>query len=308
MSIKKDKIKCMHMSISKIFDTKVNSPTTLMELTKKQHERYLNNCVHLSGLLIENDVPSYCKATYGRCISLTKKKIDFGSDGKTLSYQIVNLSKTKNRFMMITCEKADCLKLFPCASCHISILTNEDNKNEVASGIVVIMFSILPHDKNITKATKWNDDIVSLIRSCKTNVLPTYDHHGTTGKCFSFGNRPIYKNVDGISVGVYVNKKSKILHKQQKIDSNLEDLDEHVASLINGGVDEFKRILPETNVMLAPILNTAFSIQKSIGKNILIPLKVSKSGSWNTHIFINGCTEKFHVEKDCAYTCIHVPM
>ena len=87
----------------------------------------------------------------------------------------------------------------------------------------------------------------------------------------------------------------------------MKELDEHVASLINGGVDELKRILPETNVMLAPILNTAFYIKK-IEKIILTPLKVSKSGSWNTHIFIDGCTEKFHAEKDCAYPCIHVPV
>ena len=27
----------------------------------------------------------------------------------------------------------------------------------------------------------------------------------------------------------------------------------------------------------------------------------------NLHIFVDSCTANYHVEKDCAYTCIHVP-
>ena len=88
----------------------------------------------------------------------------------------------------------------------------------------------------------------------------------------------------------------------------MKKVETHVASLINGGVDELKRFIPETEVMLAPILNTAFDAQNSIHIKILTPLKVTSRGSWNTHIFVNGCTHNFHAEKDCAYTCIHVPM
>ena len=39
----------MHKSISRLFDTEVNTPTTLIELTMKQHERTKDNSVHLSG-------------------------------------------------------------------------------------------------------------------------------------------------------------------------------------------------------------------------------------------------------------------
>ena len=43
-------------------------------------------------------------------------------------------------------------------------------------------------------------------------------------------------------------------------------------------------------------------------KNILNPLKVASSGSWNIHIFVYGCTENYHTEKDCVYTYIHIPI
>ena len=41
----------MHKSIARLFDTKVDAPTTLVELTIKQHERYKDNSVHLTGFL-----------------------------------------------------------------------------------------------------------------------------------------------------------------------------------------------------------------------------------------------------------------
>ena len=72
-------------------------------------------------------------------------------------------------------------------------------------------------------------------------------------------------------------------------------------------METLSKILPETKVFLAPMLNTAYEIQKRIGQDILTPLKVTTSGSWNTHIFVDGVTQNFHSEKDCAYTCIHVP-
>ena len=147
-----------------------------------------------------------------------------------------------------------------------------------------------------------------MIKSCKKNMLHTYDHHGTTGECFSFGNRPVYKDTDGSTVGIYVDKKSTVLSRQAIIDENLSTLDKHLSSLINGGVDELRRFLPEAGFMLAPIINTAFEVQNLINRKILTLLKVTNSGSWNTHIFFNTCTEHFHTEKDCACTCIHVPV
>ena len=59
-------------------------------------------------------------------------------------------------------------------------------------------------------------------------------------------NRPVYKNTNGITVGVYVDKRSSVVTTKRKIDNNLKEVDAHVAYLINGGVDELKRFLTET--------------------------------------------------------------
>ena len=239
---------------------------------------------------------------------LYQKKINYGGINSTSSYQCVNLTKTSKRYVLITADKIDCMKMLPAAKSKISILSNDGDEKDISSGVILLMFAVLPSEKMVMNHKKWNNDTVTMIKSCKKNVLPTYDHHGTTGECFSFGNRPMYKNTDGSTVGIYVDKKSTVFSRQAIIDENLLTLDKHMSSLINCGVDELKRFLPETGFMLAPIINTAFEVQKVINRKILTPLKVTNSGSWNTHIFINGCTEHFHAEKDCAYTCIHVPV
>ena len=108
------------------------------------------------------------------------------------------------------------------------------------------MLEVLPKDNNIINAKKWHIDMISIIKICKRNVLPSYDHHGTTGECFSFGNRPVYKNTNGVTFDVYVNKRSSVVITQQKIGNNLKEVDAHVASLIDGGVDKLKRFLTDT--------------------------------------------------------------
>ena len=259
------------------------------------------------GMDFKDCIPVCRKACYGEKISLSKKKINYGGIHSSTSYQCVNLTKTKKRYVLITADKKDCMTMLPAAKSKISILSNGGDENDISSGVILLMFAVLPADTTAINAKNWNKDMVTMIKRCKKNVLPTYDHHGTSGECYSFGNRPVYKNTDGSTVGIYVNKKSTVLSRQAVIDKDLLSLDKHLSSLINGGVDELKRFLPETGFMLAPIINTAYEVQNVIQRKILTPLKVTNSGSWNTHIFINGCTERFHAEKDCAYTCIHVP-
>ena len=85
-------------------------------------------------------------------------------------------------------------------------------------------------------------------------MLPTYDHHGTTCECHLFGNRLVYKNDDDITIGLYVNKTSKVNGRQLIIKQNVKEANKSIASLIHGGVDELTRILPKTSLMLAPII------------------------------------------------------
>ena len=87
----------MHKDISQLFHSNINAPTTLMELTIKQHERFKDHCIHMSGLYMQKDTPVCLKATYGNAILLSKKKIGFGNIETPLSCQYINLTKTNNR-------------------------------------------------------------------------------------------------------------------------------------------------------------------------------------------------------------------
>ena len=69
------------------------------------------------------------------------------------------------------------------------------------------MLSTLPScDKNDRTITEWDNDTFNVIKSCKPDVLKTYDHHGSAGSYYAFGNKPLYGMVDQSSVGVYANK------------------------------------------------------------------------------------------------------
>ena len=63
------------------------------------------------------------------------------------------------------------------------------------------------------------------VKSCKPNVMKTYNHHGSHGSCFSFGKKTLYGMVENISVGVYSNKRSKVELRQHIIDSKAEDME-----------------------------------------------------------------------------------
>ena len=108
---KSTSIKTLYDDLLPLFDSNIKAPTTLMEISKKQYERFKDHCIHMTGIHMNYDTsknhssPSYHKAMYGKAISLTKKKIDFGNSGTALSYQCINLMKTTGRYVMITSSK-----------------------------------------------------------------------------------------------------------------------------------------------------------------------------------------------------------
>ena len=101
-------IKTLYDDLLPLFDSNIKSPTTLMELSKKQYELFKDHCIHITGIHMNNDnyknhnSPSYHKVMYGKAISMTKKKIDFGNSGTALSYQCINLRNTTRSYVMIT--------------------------------------------------------------------------------------------------------------------------------------------------------------------------------------------------------------
>ena len=182
------------------------------------------------------------------------------------------------------------------------------NKNIPLSGIVVLMLSSLPSGKNTFPIQDiFDDELYSKVKSCKPNVMATYDHHGSNGSCFSFGNKPLYGKVSDKSVGIYTTKNSKSESRQIVINDNAKYVEEMCCDVIVHAVISLSKIIPDLKYLLSPIIDTAEKIQTVLNDFVLQRVKSSSSGCWNAFLYVNGKTDIMHSEKDCAYTLITVP-
>lgn len=140
------------------------------------------------------------------------------------------------------------------------------------------MLSTLPsNEKNDRTMNEWDNDTLKMIKSCDPDSK-TYDHHGSTGSCYAFGNKPSYSMVDDRSVGVYTNKKSKDDDKQDTINNKAKDVERLCSEMITKGVNSFSIIIPDLKYLLSPILDTAEKIQKKIGKVVLEEVPTASCG------------------------------
>ena len=70
--------------LSKKISGKLKDPTTLIELTSKDHRRVLNKCIHVSGVLRVEETKKltgttlYDTVTYGCNLKTTRMKVDVG--------------------------------------------------------------------------------------------------------------------------------------------------------------------------------------------------------------------------------------
>ena len=302
--------------ITTLYEDRNKSPTTLFELSKQQYKRMKSNSIHVSGMTKSKEMSKgpdhilYSNVTYGVSVSITKKKVAIG---KNMWYKYINLAKTKRRYCLITAEKNECKQLFPNTHIFGSSMTDlrqtNVNDNAELSGIVVLMISTLPlirHNPTIERV--WDEDMFKMVKSCKANVMATYDHHGSFGNCFSFGNKPLYGMVDNKSVGVYSNKKSKVIRRQEHINVTASNIETICSEVIKKGVNSLSAIVPDIKYLLSPILDTAQKIGKSMGDTVLSEVNTATSGCWNAFLYVDGRTEQLHTERDCAYTLITVPL
>ena len=145
------------------------------------------------------------------------------------------------------------------------------------------------------------------VRSCKPSVLQSYDHHGSKGACFLFGNKPFYGIVNNNSVGIYTNLKRKNIGKQMIIDKKSNDIEAMCSTSIKNGMVALSGIVPEINIIISPMLYTANDIQDTKMYAGLTNVKTSNLGCWNAFLYVNGRADELHTENYCAYTYITVP-
>ena len=318
MHAKKRSISNITSTLAPLYEDMNKSLTTLFELSTLHYKRIKMNAIHVTGLSIKEDKNSkgqkkditlYTKVEYGSNINRSTKKVNIGENNW---YQYINLTKTEKRFCVITACKDECVQIFP--NTHIFGTSLSDKRGAKStrdislSGIVVLMLSTLPSNENNDRTmNEWDNNTLKMIKSCKPDVLKTYDHHGSAGSCYAFGNKPSYGMVDDSSVGVYTNKNSKNDDKQDTINKKATDVERICSETITKGVNSLSIIIPDLKYLLSPILDTADKIQKKIGKVVLEEVPTTSCGCWNSFLYVNGRTEELHTEQDCAYTLIAVP-
>ena len=294
----------MNTNLSSLYDGNSKNNTTLMELTVRQRNHFQNNIIHLWNL---------------RCCPNTNHiyydGIRFGKSVFTIKNRknhTFNLGKTKRKFIMFTANKSDCLKLVPNTHCYGTVMTYKPKSqyelSPPMSGVVILMMAVL-NDNNKKKGSNsvWDNNIHKLAKECKKNSLNNYDHHGTKGFTYSFGNKPMYGMKDGSSVGLYANKRSKIDGKINIINQKASMLESMCSYALNDGISCVSQYIPEINHLLCPIINAAYQKQSDANMQLLDKGNTYGEGLWNCFMFVDGKTENFHTEKDCSYTFITVP-
>ena len=306
----------MDESLSLLYDDVVKQPTTLIELSNSELKRFKDNIMHLSGLHVhkhsttnKSTLPLYSTVTYGSNINRRKKNVSF-IDTSFVNY--IDLRKTKKNFVMITANKNECLKafknIFVLDTCMSIILDTERKVKKYQSGIVVLMIAAVPRRKNHQLGQKlFDNDLYTQVKKCKTNIKESFDHFGTVGEVYAFGNKPNYKIVDYSSVSEFGNKTSKVLKRRVWINEISNNIDEKCADVVRDGMGNFETIIASIKLLVSPIINAAMKIQTKYEQEVVKEVKTSSSGFWNTMLNVNGATTQFHSEVDCTYTLITVP-
>ena len=101
------------------------------------------------------------------------------------------------------------------------------------------------------------------VKSCKPDVMKTYNHHGSHGSCFSFYNKQLYGMADKKSVVLYSNKRSKNELQKNVIVRSAIDMAKKIFEAIVQGIGSLILVIPDIRYILSPILDTANRIKKS---------------------------------------------
>ena len=295
MNVKQASINHITHTLQPLFNNKKKSPTTLFNLSSSQYKRMMNNYIHLTGLSISTIEQSnekhmlYSDSKFGSHVKAHNKWVDIG-EHKWYTY--IDLRKIKYNYCIVTADKKECLKWFPNTHVFGSSLTDKRGLNLTTDipflGVLVLMLSILPSEKDITPDKQtFDDELYSKVKSCKPNIMEKYNHHGSFGSCFSFCNKPLDGNINGKSVSVYTNKNSTVVCKQKLIDTKADKVKEILSDIIVNAVLSLSTIITDLKYLLSPIIDTGEKIQSELNDFVLQKVKSSSSGFWNAFLNVN---------------------
>ena len=85
------------------------------------------------------------------------------------------------------------------------------------------------------------------------------------------------------------------------------DIEVLVAKEIRTVVSTLKKMIRNMPLLISPVLNAAYKLQKTLGNVNLSQVMTSDCGARQSQICVNASTDILHTERDCTYTLISVP-
>ena len=283
--------------ITEVYDNSNKQVHVLVELDKRQFERYQTNSIILSGLKKKNNKhPYYSNIEIGDNLKLSKQNHD------GYIFDMIRLLITKKQFILILGLRKELElyveKLF-CYPCNNSFYIKEDkNKSEILSGYVILMIGKIP---NIQKSPDdfWDEEFETLLKKNKTNIMNNQNHFGSSGQYYAFGNKGSYKKI--------INESSVDLYSNKGSDDNCQKIETKGYVEIRRSIKLLSSMIPNINKFVSSIIDAGYDNQKIVGSNDLKLLPIKDSGCWNMYICCNAQTKEFHSENDVGYTLISVP-
>ena len=159
------------------------------------------------------------------------------------------------------------------------------------------------------KRVVWSRLILEMCEYCKNNILDSnmVNHHGSSGKVYSFGYQGVFKQIKNSSVGLYGVRKRFEDERQEDVEHTARIIEEKIAFEMSVASKTLSNVVEYADKLFLPMLDIASKMQSTYGNISLNKDKEQCSSMWNTHVCINASTQEFHTEKDTSYTLITVP-
>ena len=249
----------------------------------------------------------YSNISYGKNVRCCRKERRMLTNNAS---DIIKLSNVKYNYVLILCNKKNCLYMFPQLSIISMSALYSNGKKEIADSGYLVLFA------GSTKATRkgnfemnWGKNDFRYLKICKKNIIKkNNNHHESTGHYFSFGNRANFLVENDSSVCTYKSRTSHGPYEQRELDDMAIEYDMKCSQQLQIAHNILCNIFPLTKLLVQPILSAAHHCSKVYNeKSPLTETKGYDCGLWASCICVNAETKKLHTEHDCTYTLIFAP-
>ena len=218
----------------------------------------------------------------------------------------IKIDEMEGKYLAITCQKKDIMD-----NTNVFIVNDYAAKEGEAeankSGRVLLLYCVHDHQRHYT-GWEFNRGLVKALTTSKQNIITKKkNHNGSEGKYFSYGNKANFEIINHSSVSQYAYKLFKDDEKSTASHLKNNAIECICSHELGVAMDSLSGRLHNLRDLISPILDVAYSEQKHKGYINLKKVQSSDHGCWQTQVCVNASTEKFHTEKDCTYTLIHVP-